>query len=694
MGSSKHKKRQSRLAFTPLPPSSPASSLYNKQIRDRAATVSIEGSPRPAKRRKVTDASAGEHVSVSHVLPTPDATAASNTEPISDEDHSEPANQRLSSRKSQKKQKKLHFDSSPVQPSSKSSSLNMGPPLKLRSTPNPTPKAGFFGTQKTAVHDSSDDDEDVGKPASSVDTEDDVELPLPSLSESRSKRKQAHGGESSNEDDAEDDVESNEDGDEDDDEVLPTTPAARRRAKHTKQPQPETTPERASSPLIQVDDDDDDSDDVVVLSSRTRGKRTAISSDEDSPAGKTSHPRKRLRGRLNPISEEEQQDLDDDLRDLASSGSDTEVRPSQRKKKDARQEALARLKRKRTGGVIALSDDDNDDEDDDDQQEDAYHYLDEDEDDTVLSDGEPEEAENTLLPPGRARRDMFNSNEEDDAFVIADEDEDADGPLGVPGNIPIEFTRYASMKAKDLFRYAIDWMVQKKINPAFQIDDEIYHLAFKKLDDEVKGLAGSKFTSSAWTPEFTCTLEARPELEYNKIDRRSSEHFMRDKCDACNRSGHPATYEVHFEGRPYDNTTLEPVARSSSSSDSESDSDSDDEEGEGLVDAKGRAIAPTTKVYYLGKFCMHNAQTAHSLNHWRYHLYEWVVDYLNQAGYNAPSKIVKRDNWSTRKRRKYANKIVDAMQTDGKIKSLYGDFKGEIDTARNSNQGRFRVQSP
>ncbi|KAG9721867.1 hypothetical protein KCU73_g14125, partial [Aureobasidium melanogenum] len=51
--------------------------------------------------------------------------------------------------------------------------------------------------------------------------------------------------------------------------------------------------------------------------------------------------------------------------------------------------------------------------------------------------------------------------------------------------------------------------------------------------------------------------------------------------------------------------------------------------------------------------------------------------------------IVKRDGWSVRKRRKHANKIVDIMEEQGKIKALYSDFKKEIDTARNAKQGRW-----
>lgn len=415
-------------------------------------------------------------------------------------------------------------------------------------------------------------------------------------------------------------------------------------------PTPDATATRLTAQSASANDDSEDDSDVVVVSSRTRAKRQAATpSDDDSPIENVPRARKRLR-RPDPIAEEERQDLEEDLLDLASSGSDTEIRPSQKKvtTKSAREQALARYKQRR-GGASQVAVDEEKDQD-----------TDEDED-----------------------------GQDDDSFVV-DDAQNEDGPLDVPSNIPIAFTRYASMKAKDLFKFAIDWMIQKKINPAFQINDEIYDLTFKKLDDEVRGLAGSKFTSSAWTQEFTFTLQARPDLEYSKINRAAAAHFMRDKCDACNRSGHPATYEVRFEGQAYDKETLEIVA-GTENTDSDTEDSLGPEEDDCIYDrdSKGRPIASTSKVFYLGKFCMSNAQTAHSLSHWKYHLYEWVVDYLNAAGYNAPQKIVKRDSWSTRKRRKYANKIVDAMQADGKVKELYRDFKNEIDSARSAKMGRF-----
>lgn len=614
--------------------------------------------------------------------PTPEPTnhTPAVVETISDGEESEAPvkpSQRMSSRK-QMKQKRLHFDSSPA-PAASKNSLNMAAPIQASRSSKPMPKAGFFGTQKTINVDSSDDEEEP----QAVSSDEEPLLPeIPTGRQSKRKRSPSTEEEAAVSQ-AEDDDEEEEEEEED---AMPMTPAARRRQQRSL-PKPidvEDEQSRDSSPLLPDDDDDEDEDsDVVVTGSRTRGKRKTVStlSDEESPAGKP-RARKRLR-RLNPISEEERQDIEDDLKDLASSGSDTEIRPSQKKKKNPRQEALERLKRKRGGATIDISDDEPQQKEAEDEED---NYVDE--ENAAMSDDEV--AEDTILPPRMARRAMFNRDDEDEGFVIDDED----APLGVPDNVPIAFTRYASMKAKELFKFAVEWMVQKKINPAFQIDDEIYDLAFKKLDDEVKGLAGSKFMSAAWTPEFTIVLQARPELESGRIDRGSADHFLRDKCDACNRSGHPATYEVRFQGRPYHSITLEPVAakddEDSDSESSDSDSESDEEGHRGDMDSKGRQIPSADKIYYLGKFCMRNAEVAHSLNHWRYHLYEWVVDYLNQAGYNAPEKIVKRDGWSTRKRRKYANKIVDAMETDGKIKALYKDFKNEIDSARNANTaGRF-----
>ncbi|KAI4744825.1 hypothetical protein E4T50_04818 [Aureobasidium sp. EXF-12298] len=664
-------KRQTRLTFDPLPTSSPAPSDMSKSVRDRAATVRFEGA-NPAKRRKVRDTPGAPSLTSAitpdvpekSLPPTPDLTGLTNSfgASVVSDDEIRPT-QRLSSRKSQKKQQKL--DLTPSSPRA----INNARPVR----------AGFFGTQQQAEADSSDGSDSLPK------------LPIRSQNQKKSKRQKKHRSPPPAVEEEEvvqalPTVISDDDESEDD---LPITPAVNRKRKRQA---------GSSSPLALISDDEDDDSDVVVTGSRKRSQSTkkqasppqSESDPDDEPP--SSRSRKRLRrvkdsAPMSTITEEERQDLEDDLVDLASSGSDTEVRVSQRNKssqKNARQLALERLKARRKApmsSIVEVEDGEDEDEDQvDDEEEDYNQSSDEEEEDDDL----PEPSTNRTT-----RKQMFAEDEDDEGFVIDD-----DGPLGVPTNVPIAFTRYASMKAKDLFRFAIDWMVQKKINPAFQMDDEIYDLTFKKLDDEVKGLAGSKFQSAAWTSKFTLALQARPDLLSARLDRQSSAHFGRDKCDACNRSGHPATYEVKFEGKPYDKNSLEPVApRKATNDDSDEDDDSDessiDENAPVNYDSQGRKILPEETVFYLGKFCMSNAETAHSLQHWRYHLYEWVVEYLESAGWNTPKLIVKRDGWSVRKRRKHANKIVDIMEEQGKIKALYSDFKKEIDPARNAKQGRW-----
>lgn len=276
----------------------------------------------------------------------------------------------------------------------------------------------------------------------------------------------------------------------------------------------------------------------------------------------------------------------------------------------------------------------------------------------VESEDEEDEAEQSDDPEDQPAASAFRANAEDDDFLVEDD------TFGAPSvELPFQFSQYSTMKTKDLFKFAVEWMTQKKINPAFAMDDEVYQIAFRRLDDFVKGLGGSKYQSAAWVAGFLKSLKSRPIL--------ASHRFMNDglngHCDACNRTGHPATYEVEFTGNTYDKDTLEEF--------SEDDSDSDDVRESDIPAAGTR--------YYLGRTCMQNAKVAHALAHWRFHLNEWVVDYLEAEGFCIPEKIVERDRWSTRKRREYANTIVDRMETAGEIKRLHRDFKTEIEDAQN-----------
>lgn len=195
---------------------------------------------------------------------------------------------------------------------------------------------------------------------------------------------------------------------------------------------------------------------------------------------------------------------------------------------------------------------------------------------------------------------------------------------------------------------------------------EVYEIAFRRLDDYVAGMGSSKFQSSAWTPSFSKSIRERPQIEEAYIGASP----LYDRCDACNRSGHTPTFEVYFKGSTYDRETLE----------EEEDDDESDAEDEVPSD-----VPKAGTLYRLGKFCMKNARQAHAFRHWKFHLNEWVVDYLKEVGELTPEKIVARDSWKIKKRRKDAERIVDRMEVEGEIKNLRRDFKNQISDAQNVN---------
>ncbi|OTA80458.1 hypothetical protein M434DRAFT_60666, partial [Hypoxylon sp. CO27-5] len=230
--------------------------------------------------------------------------------------------------------------------------------------------------------------------------------------------------------------------------------------------------------------------------------------------------------------------------------------------------------------------------------------------------------------------------------------------IGAPANldIPLEFTAQAHRPLKQQFPYVIEWLVHNRINPAFERKDPVYTNAWRKLDDEVRTLASSKFASSAWKSEFYRALKGRPKMDAYEMDRSERDSGLHDTCEACGRRSHPATFKIFFRGHPYYKDTLAEVESDSSDSDSDSGDNGGGESGRG--------------------------STAHGLIHWKHALKEWVEDHLEQDGWMDAKKLKERESMKARKRRDLANKITDGWREKNIIASLYRDFKNTLEEAR------------
>ncbi|KAL1797919.1 hypothetical protein ACET3X_004525 [Alternaria dauci] len=466
--------------------------------------------------------------------------------------------------------------------------------------------------------------------------------------------------------------------DEDDEDDVPLTPAPRSRRKTTRRP----------SPSVEEEEEEQQS---PPRSIRRRLKRRKSPSEDEEELGE-------VEGSANDEDDEEQEELKEELAFLRSSPPPDRgrLRSTQGKPKNKRQEALEALKRRRAGttsepssatpgrkrAVVVETDSESDLEVIKEERDSDLDVLEEDD----IEDDEQEESDRNANA-----LDMFQEDEQDEQFI----DDDPDNMIGEPSiNDDLDEMRLAfslsRAKTRDLFKHAVEWMVMKKIHPGFDSKKNVYTLTFRKLDDEVKGLAGSKYTSSAWTPDFTRAIRARPELMINELSA-AERAVMSPHCEACNRSNHTASFELLLQGQPYHPETLEPLSTASDSS----DSDSDDSDSSGLSFDSETAlngekpsynyqkdrIPPESHRFPLGSTCKANAQVAHTLYHWRYNLYQWVKDHLKAQGHLSAEKLVKREGKSDRKREKEARKIVDAMEAEGQIKLLWRLYKTQLHAA-------------
>ncbi|KAL3455091.1 hypothetical protein BJX64DRAFT_90677 [Aspergillus heterothallicus] len=266
----------------------------------------------------------------------------------------------------------------------------------------------------------------------------------------------------------------------------------------------------------------------------------------------------------------------------------------------------------------------------------------------------------------------------EDDFVLEDEDNMLGAPTGLE-DIPIEFSRHAYKQLKDYFQDAVEWMVHNQLNPAFPRSDPAYRVAFDKLEQEVRGRTGSQLVSSVWNTDFRRALLARPQLEVTKYPTE-----FQHPCDACNRTGHPASFDIKLYGKPYSLETLEPLADADADSDEEQSGSDEEDSDEKERDRDGHVLPDEDKRFYLGRHCMKNADMAHTLTHWRFHLNEWVVEHLRTTGYMSDRKIIKRSHMSQKKKNKHAAKAFVKMVDSGEVKKLWRDFHINLRTARES----------
>ncbi|ROW13010.1 hypothetical protein VPNG_05967 [Cytospora leucostoma] len=413
-----------------------------------------------------------------------------------------------------------------------------------------------------------------------------------------------------------------------------------------------------------VEEEDDDDDDVVVASTPAKRRRLGgkarqetsviISDDSDSPPG-------RSRGQTTPENQ-------------ASAGPESarKTRSSARKGHRSEKEKRMELLRRRRAGEKNLTMSDLEAEEDEEEGDrgalydtDSDHQaLDHFEDESELEAEQPitnESKKKGRLSKKQSVKDRDGNGGEDtensDGNLASFIDDD-DDTIGVPEealyHMPLQFTRASRKPLKAHFRDAVEWLIHRRISPAFERDDEVYKTAWTRLNDEVMGLANSKFISSVWRPDFYRVLRARPYIETVELGYgHLATEF--EKCEACGRSNHPATWAIQF---------------------------------------KGKALPPEDKQFFVGTVCNSNAETAHNLLHWKPALRDWVDQFLENGGWLTPAKLAEREKMKAKKRRKLADDIVEDCDQRDIIKRLYADFKHNIelaqtkDTTKSSRGGR------
>jgi hypothetical protein len=237
--------------------------------------------------------------------------------------------------------------------------------------------------------------------------------------------------------------------------------------------------------------------------------------------------------------------------------------------------------------------------------------------------------------------DMFDTDTDDGEFV----EQDIEPAISTTAEDDVLCsTRISSMDLKDLWPHAIRWMVNKTLDLHVE-EDKRFRRAFERLDNEPSGLVRSKHNSSSWTPSFTAIL-ARPKM----VSAEATSEY--ETCDACGHKCYSVVFEVRFYGRLYCRETL----------DASDGHDNINGHGQDRVNSfgphvSGASVSQTKfdedqrllsdhRVWHLGGTCVRKAKVSHNLQHWRYHNYSSVANWLTEHGYNAGEQCGKRGEMS------------------------------------------------
>jgi Domain of unknown function (DUF4211) len=213
-----------------------------------------------------------------------------------------------------------------------------------------------------------------------------------------------------------------------------------------------SSPKRRLRKRVDKDNEehDTDDDDEDPISSPLKRRRTIV--EDDSESDPFTSPSKRTRpGTIAQRTVENK-----------ATGQTKRVTRQQQKKKPhrtAREKKLELLRRQRAGEkIVELTSSGSDDGG---PRQGIYdsnsdlEVLSEFEDEEKDEDEGIEQVRRSLLPS--------NQNDNDDEFIVDDDD----GPLGVPefglNDIPLEFTHHAHKPLKEHFKDAVEWMIQNKV---------------------------------------------------------------------------------------------------------------------------------------------------------------------------------------------------------------------------------------